>query len=109
MKMLFSATRLVLARGELMRLEGAQGTRILSQGGRVWITQDGDPRDVVLEPGEAFDLDRPTLAIVQAIEAATIAIAEPRRSRPSWFDRAARLAPPLAWIRPAPAAAAVTA
>ena len=32
----------------------ARGRRIESGLGRVWITIDGDPRNIVLEPGEGF-------------------------------------------------------
>lgn len=68
---------IVLARGEILSLDGAEGARITSLGGTVWITQDGDLRDIVLSDGEAFELDRPTPAIVQAFELAKVSISEP--------------------------------
>ena len=68
---------IVLARGEILNLDGAEGARITSLGGTVWITQDGDLRDIVLQDGEAFELDRPTQAIVQAFELAKVSISEP--------------------------------
>ena len=68
---------IVLARGEILTLDGAEGARITSLGGIVWITQDGDLRDIVLSDGEAFELDRPTPAIVQAFELARVSITEP--------------------------------
>jgi len=37
--------------------------------GQVWITQDGDPRDVILGPNETFTLDRTGHALVSALEA----------------------------------------
>jgi hypothetical protein len=49
----------VLARGELLNLDGARGARIISRCGTVWITQDGDLRDIVLQKGEALVGDRP--------------------------------------------------
>jgi hypothetical protein len=101
MNLQFSATGLVLARGQVVRLEGATGTHIVNQGGVVWITQDGDPRDVVLHRGEAFRIDRGTPAIVQAFEPAVISIAEaetaPRRKLDAW-----------AWLRRRDAAGADT-
>lgn len=64
----------VLARGELLNLDGVRGARIVSRCGTVWITQDGDLRDIVLQKGEAFELDRATPAIVQAFEPSTVCI-----------------------------------
>lgn len=42
-----------------VQLEDASGWRITAVGGTLWVTQDGDPRDVVLAPGEHFAFDRP--------------------------------------------------
>jgi len=33
----------------------------------VWITQDGDPRDIFLGEGELLTLDSPQMTIVQAL------------------------------------------
>ena len=102
----FPAPRIALARGELLNLDGARGARIVSHCGTVWITQDGDLRDIVLQKGEAFELDRATPAIVQAFEASTVTIAEPttpprRRGGTTWAHRlgaaARRLATRPAW------------
>ena len=45
----------------------ARGRRIESGLGRVWITIDGDPRDIVLEPGEGFKVDRDSVALISAL------------------------------------------
>ena len=76
------ADRIVLARGELLNLDGAEGARIVADHGTVWITQDGDLRDIVLQDGESFELDRATPAIVQAFERSTVTIAEPTHRPP---------------------------
>lgn len=98
----YSTPCVVLARGELLNLDGARGARIVSRCGTVWITQDGDLRDIVLQPGEAFELDRATPAIVQAFEPSTVCIeAGTRAQRPDnrswawrWGAAARRLASP---------------
>ena len=49
-----------LRKGEALHLQHALGQRIEALGGRVWITMDGDLRDVVLDAGEGFTVDRST-------------------------------------------------
>lgn len=38
--------------------------------GTIWITQEGDPRDIFLAAGERFTFDRPSLALISAEEGA---------------------------------------
>jgi len=89
MKIEFPASRFVLAADQFLKLEGAVGVRISNCSGSVWITQDGDSRDIVLKPGEAFVIDREGPSIVQALEAAEFAIVEPKQPsrRAGWIVR----------------------
>lgn len=52
-----------LEKGRLRRLALHPGDRIECLSGCLWLTQDGDLRDIVIGPGEAHvvDRDRPTL------------------------------------------------
>lgn len=77
MKIEFSASAIVLAKGQFLNLSEAAGGRIVNEGGIVWITQDGDPRDIVLSKGESFVFDRGSPTIVQAFEPALVTIADP--------------------------------
>lgn len=56
-----------LPRGGLIRLTDATGTLVACLSGAVWITIDGDRRDIVLEAGDRFTIDRQGLAVVCAI------------------------------------------
>jgi hypothetical protein len=47
-----------LRRHQHMNVAGAAGWTITALSGSAWITQDGDIRDVVLEAGQSFVLDR---------------------------------------------------
>jgi hypothetical protein len=41
----------------------------------VWITEENSRKDVVLEPGFCFRVDRPGLTIVQAFADASVSLA----------------------------------
>ena len=63
-----------LRKGEALHLQHALGQRIEALGGRVWITMDGDLRDVVLDAGEGFTVDRSTDVLLSAISDAQFAV-----------------------------------
>jgi hypothetical protein len=62
---LINGTRL-LGKGHIRHVHGDKGRRVELLSGSLWITQDGDLRDVVLSPGEAFDFDRRGDALLSA-------------------------------------------
>lgn len=61
------AGSIALRHGRPLRLDNAPGRRISVLEGHVWVTQDSDPRDVVLGAGDEFVFDRPQ-AIVTALD-----------------------------------------
>ena len=76
-----------LARGEILRVDRALGQSVAVVRGMVWITQEGDRRDVFLSDGDSFVFSRRGTALVQAVtdtkllafvgEAAEVIEAEP--------------------------------
>ena len=62
-----ASARLLLQHAGVIRLTDARGTQISCLSGGVWITQQDDPRDIVLEAGQLFTLDRDGLAIIYGI------------------------------------------
>jgi Protein of unknown function (DUF2917) len=68
---------LCLKRNQVVKVRGGIGHSIVCDSGTVWVTQDGDPRDVILNVGGSFRLDRDGLALVQAFGPAAISIAQP--------------------------------
>lgn len=76
-----------LRKGELLRLDGRRGLRITSRRGSLWLTQDGDPNDVVLDPGQAHCLEADGPVLIQALDRACVSV------------DAAASAPPSRWAR----------
>ena len=64
--------------GSRLRLRDGAGVAITTPAGQVWITEQGSRRDVILRPGQSFTLLRPGLAIVEALDHASISL-EARR------------------------------
>jgi hypothetical protein len=56
-----------LERGRSQRLQDARGSLVLCLSGSLWLTQEGDPRDVVLDAGDEAQIDRDGLSIVHAL------------------------------------------
>jgi hypothetical protein len=56
------------------RLEQARGMEVACIKGAAWITQERDPRDLILAAGHSVVLDRPGLAIVYAFRDALITV-----------------------------------
>lgn len=79
-----------LGAGQDLRLQDAAGWTVACSRGSVWLTQEADTRDVFLDGGERFALDRPGLALVLAREESLVAIRPPAQgSRDAVRPRAA--------------------
>ena len=55
-----------LAKNDVRHLHAEPGRRVEVVSGSIWITQDGDLRDIVVSTGEGFDFDREGDALLSA-------------------------------------------
>jgi Protein of unknown function (DUF2917) len=62
---------------QLFEIPDASSARILCTAGCLWLTIDGDPRDVILEPGDSFEETRPRRALLYAMEPAAFVLSAP--------------------------------
>jgi len=65
---------LMLAAGELVRLPAGACATIVCSRGAVWVTQDGERRDLVLSAGQSAELGDRGLVLVQAFEPSRIRV-----------------------------------
>jgi len=72
--------KLALARGELARVDAARGALIHCREGLLWVTQHGDLKDYLLDPGQSIRINSDGPVLVHAVRAATVAITQPPAS-----------------------------
>jgi hypothetical protein len=70
---------ITLAARTVHRIENAKGVRVSCVRGVAWLTQERDPRDMILAPGQSVVLDRPGLAIAYAFKDAVITVGAARQ------------------------------
>jgi hypothetical protein len=87
---------------KIIDLEAGQGWAIkgrrrqqtvLCLKGSIWVTQEGDIRDYILEEGDAFLITRPGLVLVRAFKPARLGYCEdfdPAPAETSWRSDASR-------------------
>lgn len=66
--------RIELEGGQTLRLRDALGASVAVVAGEVWLTQEGDPKDVVLAAGEHHVVERGGLSVLQALDDARVTI-----------------------------------
>lgn len=66
--------KILLERGEALPLRHVAGRTVHAHAGRVWITEENDARDILLQAGERYRLDGGGLAVVEALSEAAISI-----------------------------------
>ena len=61
-----------LHKGQYLRLTESAGTTVIARAGTVWITEQGNRRDVVLRPGQSFTLASRGVTLVEAFTEAAV-------------------------------------
>jgi len=69
---------LELKAGEVVTLDDAIGASVQARLGSVWITEEGDVRDIVLGPGENRVIKRAGRTLIQAMQTSWISIRTPQ-------------------------------
>ena len=77
-----------LERYGAVALRNARGSTVTSVSGTLWLTMEGDSRDIVLDPGASFVVERDGLTIVAAHQPSVVDVARPQPTR-GWLERCA--------------------
>jgi hypothetical protein len=77
MKINLSRVNVELGQNQTLPILQADGVKVSCLHGSLWITQDHDSRDVILEPGDAFVMDRKGRALVSALAPSGLLLEEP--------------------------------
>ena len=73
--------RFAMLRGSLLEVPQEAPMLLACGAGELWVTQDGDLRDIVLQPGERFTPDRGRRVLVSALEDSVLEVARKERPR----------------------------
>ena len=63
-----------LSRGQVLRVVDGVGSTIRAGHGTVWVTEENEPFDVILEAGGTYRLRHPGVAIIQALSQASLSL-----------------------------------
>jgi hypothetical protein len=75
MKLEIAAGAVKIGRGQTLKLRDSVGSTLCAREGAVWITEENSRKDVVLENGACYRLNKPGLTLVQAMADASVSFA----------------------------------
>jgi len=82
--MSFARASMCLEAGRGLSLKDAAGVVLTSLAGRVWLTMEGDTRDIDLRPGVAYTIERDGLTLVSALEPSLVEVRVPEGKVAPW-------------------------
>ena len=74
MKLEIASGALRIGRGQTLKIRDAVGSTICAREGTVWITEENSAKDVVLQAGQCYRLERPGVALLQAFADSSLSI-----------------------------------
>jgi hypothetical protein len=83
MDMWLKNTKLALVKDGLLTFRGGRNARIACLSGSLWITQECQVKDVVLEPGHSLTVRHEGLTVITALAPSTLLIHEERTAHAS--------------------------
>lgn len=66
-----------IAKDKILEIKQALGITVECLEGSVWVTLDGSTRDVILEAGQSFCVDRKQRTLIQALATARVRLIHP--------------------------------
>jgi Protein of unknown function (DUF2917) len=78
-------SRLFLLRGQVVGLRTAKGGHLRVLRGALWVTQEGDRRDVVLRAKQDFALERDGATVLHALKPTRLHVEMPRHAASPWW------------------------
>ena len=85
---------------QLFDIPDAAGLRLHCGEGCLWITLDGDSRDIVLQAGESFEVAERRRALIYALEPSRLGVVRPAAASAHAASRRAPTAPRAAVLQP---------
>ena len=67
-----------------LSMTDASGVEVECRTGQVWLTMDGDPRDIFLAPGDAHAIQRDGLTLISAIKPSVVHVQLPQVQPVPW-------------------------
>jgi len=67
MKLELRAGNVKLGPNQTLRVVDGEGTTVCAVEGAVWITEENQPKDIVLQPGGCYQLRKRGIAIVNSL------------------------------------------
>ena len=66
-----------LEQGDLLPLDRAKGVRVSCVDGTLWLTEERGAADVVLQPGQSYEVEATGRTLVQAMNRSRVAVQAP--------------------------------